>query len=93
MIGSDVPPQILSLVVLRQGTDWRIFGPSGPGRQFANRGDAEEAALCLARETFETMPVEVLVQDRGGELHLLSRLGSGWAARKSGPSSQEPAGW
>ncbi|MDY6922529.1 MAG: hypothetical protein SWI22_01050 [Pseudomonadota bacterium] len=73
-------PQVLSLVVLRHGADWRIFGPEGPGRRFAHRVDAEEAALRLARETFETMPVEVLVQDHGGELHLLSRMGRGWAA-------------
>jgi len=71
------PPEILA--VLRDGTDWCIISPAGRGRRFAHRAEAEEAALCLARETFETAPVEVLVQDHGGQLHLLSRLGVGWA--------------
>lgn len=78
MIASPSTKQVLSLVVLRHEAEWCIFGPKRPGRRFSHRVDAEEAALRLARETFETMPVEVLVQDRGGELHLLSRLGADW---------------
>ncbi|MFN3668977.1 MAG: hypothetical protein ACK4VY_06685 [Brevundimonas sp.] len=83
---------VLSLVVLRHGADWRIFGPKGPGRQFAHRVDAEEAALRLARETFGTTPVEVLVQDHGGELHILSRMGSGWTVPKPAAIAADRAG-
>ncbi|MFD3264386.1 hypothetical protein [Phenylobacterium ferrooxidans] len=67
---------IVSIAILRSPGGWRVISDGGSVRDYAYRVDAEEAALRFATAAGATgRPVEILLQQPGGEL--LRFTGSG----------------
>ncbi len=65
---------IISIAILRKGDGWRVLSGGGSVGDYAYRVDAEEAALKFAAAAEGSgRPVEILLQQPGGELRSFGR--------------------
>jgi hypothetical protein len=62
-------PSAITIAILRNQDGWRVISDGGAVGDYAYRVDAEEAALRFAKAAGGTgRPVEILLQQPGGEL-------------------------
>jgi hypothetical protein len=68
---------VISIAILRNEGGWRVISDGGQVGDYAYRVDAEEAALRFATAAEGTgRPVEILLQQPGGELRSFGRTGA-----------------
>lgn len=66
----------ISIAILRKDGGWRVISDGGQVGDFAYRVDAEEAALRFATAAEGSgRPVEILLQQPGGELRTFRGTG------------------
>lgn len=70
-------PPVISIAILRNRDGWRVISDGGAVGDYAYRVDAEEAALRFATAARGTgRPVEILLQQAGGELRRFAGSGT-----------------
>ena len=68
---------VISIAILRNKDGWRVISDGGAVGDYAYRVDAEEAALRFAAAAGGTgRPVEILLQQAGGELRRFAGSGT-----------------